>query len=468
LIPLPKIDERNGKFVHRFASSSAFIDFIAKSVHIANSHEDYGPVLLHCLLALVNITTEARSDTVELLLQANVFNSFAAVPSLRIPLISLLSRLPSAQVVVPILGSPPRARRPDKSRILQQFANDRERFESMHEFDAESGEGGIVCVACHEPIDVHDQLFGFLWTGFSLYFCGHIVHLRCCWSPTCEVCRIAAGLFTQILLPGFTETQRRALRPTIDFLRRNDFAAVVERVGQLLDLEMPLLDKFVQLIQSVIFGLDEFDAEQIADQPLLLFASLLPLATNADHFEWLTTNLWKGVPCPLKSAGILWNCAVQFRRTNLQAIDVSAFKAPLPDYYLLRLPEHFNDFFLPECRGDELKRFKRMSIVCRCLKCGLCIGLGTAQDALPGLLGHATTCGLGLFLCIVGQAATTVIPVCRSEQHSLTSIRALYVTEDGDEDVGLVFSPHLVLSRDRVSALMKDVIMGMYDVLETD
>jgi hypothetical protein len=317
LIPIPKTDERNGKFVHRFASSSPFIDFIAKSVQIAGSHEEYGPVLLHCLLELVNMTTEARYETIELLHHANVFNSFAAVSSLRIPLMSLLSRIPSVAAVVRIPESPPRARRPDKSQILQQFADQRERFESMQEFDAEPDEGMIVYVACHEPIDLQRQLFGFLWTGRSLQFCGHVVHLTCCSSQMCPVCRISANLFTPILLPGFTERQRRAMSPTIDFLSRNDFAAVVERVGQLLDVEMPLLDKFVPLMQSVIFGLDGFDPGQIADQPLLFLASLLPLASTQDHFEWVTTNLWKSEPCPFKSAAMLWNCTVQFRQTDL-------------------------------------------------------------------------------------------------------------------------------------------------------
>jgi hypothetical protein len=486
LVTLPNLDVQNGHLVDRFISSDQFVDFVARSVEIAVSHQDYGPVLLHCLLALVNMTVQATqlvgtTDPIEVLVAASVFDNFAKVSELHSPVLSLMSQIRSqvpsvADVLqknvdaIEAMRPPPKPRRrPDHQRILRHFAEERERFAQSSAEDIESVEeiaADYVCVACREAINVEHDIFGIVWSGKSIHLCPHFGHRECFQHGVCPLCQVSAGLFTPVLLPKFDEAQRQAVGRTVDFFIENEFAIVVEQMGQLLDFEesAELPPLFVQLMQAIMLGASDYDAERLAHDPLLLFASLLPLSKEQYHFDWLVNALWKTTPCPMKSAVILWNCMALWSN-SLESIDLAQFRAPEPSFYLWRLPERFVDLFLKDGGGDDLLRFKDGSAVCRCLKCGECLTVADEnRRSVHGLIGHAVRCKLGLFLGLTGELATNVFRICRTAHTQSTgrTIRPMYVTEEGDEDVGLKLGVHLVISHERKRILQREILTGIY------
>jgi hypothetical protein len=236
-------------------------------------------------------------------------------------------------------------------------------------------------------------------------------------------------------------------------------------MGQLLDFnestELPLL--FVRLMQAIMLGASDYCVERLAHDPLLLFASLLPLSRERCHFDWLVNALWKTASCPMKSAAILWNCMALWN--SLQSIDLAQFKAPEPAFYLWALPERFVDLFIKDGGGDDLLKFKDASAVCRCLKCGECLAVADEdRRSVHGIVGHAVRCKLGLFLGLTGELATNVFRICRTAQTQSggRTIRPLYVTEEGDEDMGLKLGAHLVISPERRQLLQREILSGIY------
>jgi hypothetical protein len=486
LVTLPNLDLQNGHLVDRFICSDQFVEFVSKSVSLAVSRQDYGPVLLHCLLALVNMTVQATqlvgtTDPIEVLVAASVFDNFARVLELHSPVLSLISQIrsqvpPVADVLqktvdaIEAIRPPPKPRRrPDHQRILQRFAEERERFAQSSAEDIESVEetaAEYVCVACREAINVEKDIFGIVWSGKSIHLCPHIGHRECFQHNVCPLCQVSAGLFTPVLLPNFTEVQRRAVGRTVDFFIENDFAVVVEQMGQLLDFDesADLPPLFVLLMQAIMLGASAYDAERLGHDPLLLFASLLPLSRERCHFDWLVNALWKRTPCPMKSAAIIWNCMALWNN-SLESIDLAQFEAPEPGFYLWRLPERFVDLFLKDGGGDDLLRFKDAGAVCRCLKCGECLTVTDENGrSLHGIIEHAVRCKLGLFLGLTGRLATNVFRICRTARipSGGRTIRPLYVTDEGDEDMGLKLGAHLVISQERRRILQREILTGIY------
>jgi hypothetical protein len=476
LIAIPPVDEANGPRMNQFILTDAFSDFISGAAKAAARSED--SPLRYSLIALVHMTAEAARSLqtavpVDKLLSRGVFGTLSMIDSLKQPLIRLMELIkcgfPSAaetlETHITSLRSSdtprPRAGR-DRSQVLNAFAEQRAAFQVAAQADLEAIDGddpAYVCAACHAAIKTDSEIWGRVWTGRSIHLCPHVLHLECHRRDGCPICKSLAPLFTPILLSGYTPVQKEAVRPTIQFLISGDFAATVERMAQLLDFDetTELPATFVDLMQTISIAAADFEPEELAGQPLLLFLSLLTLARDRSDFDWLTRAMWQSLPCPMKSAAILWNCVA----TDLPTIDLASLRAPPPDLYLRSVPERFIDLFLPEFGGDEI--LKHDCPVCRCLKCGACVVIADPGRTSPDLIiAHARMCNLGLFLGLTGELATNVFRICRSSHTAGRAIRALYVTSDGDEDIGLRIGMPVVLSHERHRELIRDVLSGLY------
>jgi hypothetical protein len=415
----------------------------------------------------------------ELLIALDIFSEIAKITELRSPLISLISHLktliPSVcesldEVVSEMPESPRRqAAKPDRSAILRRYAESRDRFEQSSRMDLESmepeaEENVVTCVACHGTIDVERDIYGMIWTGRSIHLCPHLGHLHCYREFECPLCKTAGGLFTPILSVGCTEEQKAVARQTISIMVNQNFEGLVEQMGQRLDFESSttLPNPFVQLMRTIIITAADSPPEMLAPPPLLVFASLLPKTRD---FESLVRMVWESRPCPKKSAGIVWNCWVMSGDSGLDVLDLERWKSPAPDFYLSRLPERFSDFFLKEFGGEDLLGFQLWEgSICRCLQCGKCLRISSREPlTVQTLLTHIDGCPLGLVLSLMGPDVTGIFRIdVRPGNIRIKQMRPVYVTEEGDEDVGLTLGAQLVLSQERRRSLMKEIMSGVF------
>jgi len=234
-------------------------------------------------------------------------------------------------------------------------------------------------------------------------------------------------------------------------------------MGQYLDFvdgeDLP--DSFVLLVQAVMLAACDFRADRLADQPLLLFASLVPLARSQGHFDYLVDHLLASIERPRKLAGIIWNCFVKLGQvSDLAMIPLTEFRVSdfASDYFLMRLPELFTDLFSRKNGAAEILKFPDARAVARCLKCGVCL---RADDGQRHLIRHAKRCPFELFLALTGEAASGIVHVPLNDQPVLT-IPSLYLTERGVDDVGLSRGVPLALAKERQRSLMEEVLLGKY------
>jgi hypothetical protein len=452
----------------RFVLAEAFLGFTARAAEVAA--RDGRSDLLRAIIALIQMTSEAAralGAAAPIEAFARACPALAGVPELARPLVQLMELIkcgaPSvAAALDPLIASlraPARPRR-DRSRVLAAMAARARAFEAAMEAElAAVDSGGLLCAACHDPIATEADIWGVVWTGESIRVCAHYLHQRCHSARGCPVCQSLTPLFTPILLAGHTAAQREAAGPTVAHLMRTDFAATVERMAQLLDLDgaVELPQPFAQLMRSVAVAAADRDPRDLAGQPMLLFLSLLPFAREADDFRRLTRAMWQSRPWPEKAAAVLWNCVA----SDVAVVDLAGLRAAPPDLWLRKAPERFSDLFLPEHGGEEVVRSGQP--VCRCLRCGaVVVVVDPGRSGVSLVISHARACNLGLFLGLTGELAASVFRICRTSFTAGRTIRPLYVTPEGDDDMGLKIGIPLVLSRERHRLLMRDILSGLY------
>jgi hypothetical protein len=174
----------------------------------------------------------------------------------------------------------------------------------------------------------------------------------------------------------------------------------------------------------------------------------LPSAVVDSDFDRFIADVWPNGEAPLKAAVILWNCWVSFSGSGLTPRDIAAFRAPPIELFLARLPHRFSDLFTNDMFGTQLRSSTADSgsDIAYCLKCSGLLVVDMSQVNL--LFEHNQDCGIMLIMVITGGLATALLTINHLEA-TLTLLPPLYVTEGGDESIGLSLAMPLILSEER-------------------
>jgi hypothetical protein len=228
-----------------------------------------------------------------------------------------------------------------------------------------------------------------------------------------------------------------------------------------IDTDARIPDAFKKVIQSIIVASTEWRGR--ADVPLIRFASQLSSAVSGDDFDRILQDVWPNGDSPLKSAAILWNSWVEWAGNSLPLRRLAETSANSGKLFLSRLPTQFSDLFTSAFFGTELAADSAWHPreFFFCLKCGQLIPVHGEIPVL--LIGHGTTCGAVLFMKITGQDCTQLVSFDFVDDMEFV-IRPIYLTEAGDESVGLVLGLPLVLSESRRRTVIVELLSGQYCV----
>jgi hypothetical protein len=251
----------------------------------------------------------------------------------------------------------------------------------------------------------------------------------------------------------FSQAQLDAAEYALKTLQ--DIGPYVTKLARVLEFssssEIP--KPFAAMIRTVIIAASRASSDLPA---FVRFAGRLPSVQKQADFSGLVSEIWTENP-PLKAAQIIWNCFVMHEnRSGLSSFDLNMVHVGLPDWYLLKLPESFTDFFSEELGGDEILELAPKKVVMRCLRCGKAL---TFEPGPRGCFEHARDCSV-LSIMILGQIAPSVI-LCVPSQQPMGR-RALYVDSQGDDDVGLRAGNPLVLSHERRNDIVRSILSGKW------
>jgi hypothetical protein len=284
-------------------------------------------------------------------------------------------------------------------------------------------------------------------------------------SPFCPLCRRLATVVTPILSPGCTNAQKEAGREALQRQLARGGDAGLERslnqIGQWLELnpDNRIPDGFRKVIESIIVSSTKFPGA--SGFPLIHFASELSSAMSGDDFERLIRSVWPRGDSPLKSAAILWNIWAEWSGAALPLRPLADIPAIPSDLFLFRLPTRFSDLFTNDFYGHELtvrSRGRSCEFLC-CLKCGALVAVDAPAAVV--VIAHGEDCGSILFMVITGAPCSALLTFDLSEGE-VHGIPALYLTEAGDESLGLVLELPLVLSESRRRTLIGEILTGRY------
>jgi hypothetical protein len=246
-------------------------------------------------------------------------------------------------------------------------------------------------------------------------------------------------------------------------LDKGDLSMTLEQLGQWLDHNSisSIPDSFNQILQSIIIASSSFNRR--SEHPILSFASRLPSAVSDEDFDCFVREVWSDGEAPLKSAMILWNCWSSYPGNQLSRRDVLTLRSPPINLFLAKLPHRFSDLFLNEFFGMQLSESSEnhhFDLIC-CLKCGKLMLVNMSPITI--MSNHSMECKMSLMMMITGPGATSIATL-NVRENDVTLLRPLYVTEGGDESVGLSLAMPLVLSNERLRSLMNDALIGSFCV----
>jgi hypothetical protein len=152
-----------------------------------------------------------------------------------------------------------------------------------------------------------------------------------------------------------------------------------------------------------------------------------------------------------------------FRRPpNPNPFDLTAVHVTFPDWYIFRLPEAFTDFFSEDFGGEEILQADQ-GVLLRCLYCGKLLSGNPDREPPEFFYRHASTCK-SLAIAVLSRDAPLVLmsfpalELCRETT-------PLYVTAEGDDDIGLRTGEPLFLSHDRRKECIRQMLSGQLDEL---
>jgi hypothetical protein len=458
------------------AGSAPLLDFIARAAALLAT-QTAAPAHF-ALMALVQMVAAAARAPAEALVAAGVFESLAAVPALREPLVALMAHAkaaaPSAasrlDALYASLPAPAIAavHRTDRARILGRFAAARDAFQRSIGPDEESPDTDApLCVSCREPIDRATQLPALGWSGAAPALCPHFMHTECAarlQAPVCPVCRRLTVAVTPVLRPECTAAQRIAGAAALGkLLDRGGLPTALELAAQLLDVggAAALPPPFEVVLRSIVIASGA--CERRGECPLVAFAARLSTAAADADFERFVAEVWPGGDAPLKSAAILWNCWAECAGGRVGRRELAALRAPPVEIFLCQLPERFSDLFTNEFYGLELAAAREVDDACFlcCLKCGALMSV--IGSLVQAMLDHARYCRMVLCMVITGKAATVILTFTFGT-NEVRMVPPIYRTEAGDESVGWLLRLPLVLAKSRHSTLLSEVLMGEYSI----
>jgi hypothetical protein len=466
LLQIPRVNEINGKLTGRFVQTKPFHEFIIQSISIFDAEPNQANIAVYfSLMALIQMVGEITRvletpSPIEFLVSANIFERLVKMTAIREPLISLMAHAKAAAPSISEhldsvysslqIASPRSIRRVDRTQILARYAAAREQFQRAHIGDElEPEENQEICVSCRAPIDVKSEIWVLGWTGRFPTLCSHFMHFECATrlaSPFCPICRRPIWLNTPILIAGYTADQKAAACESLNKLTgEGNFASALVGIGQLLEINPSarIPEGFEKVIQSIIIASSDFSLR--VRFPILEFASKLPTATVDEDFDRFLTSVRWNRETPTRIAAILWNCWVSFIGGNLSKKDLSIIPGIPPDLFLLRLPTRYSDLFTNEFYGNQFAAAPpdHHGDFCCCLCCGLLMMITVSLESL--IVEHLGSCRRGLLMILTGQSSTLVVSLNIRESRFILH-PALYVTEDGDESIGLSLELPLVLS----------------------
>jgi hypothetical protein len=227
------------------------------------------------------------------------------------------------------------------------------------------------------------------------------------------------------------------LEPVAAYLGQHKVTPLLRCLGQLRQLgesiEQPVVRQLVWTFVTVL------KAKPIKD-PIMQFVARL------DAFESFEECIGEE-SADVGVAAVLWNYVKAGR------VDLGKWSFAMPDVDLMRLPEQFSELF----RGMRRRHTGGQGDCCRCLGCGQL--LRTQIGVRHSVFVHAGSCAT-LYLLLTGISATGAAEI--EPDGMFKWVGVLYVTREGDENVGLKTGRLLVLCKATQNRLMRDFVRGRF------
>jgi hypothetical protein len=427
LLPLPSL---SGARVLRFVETDQFIRFVADATRIVDPGT---PALVHSLVALIDMAIQATSRVVDSFISLGIFDKLSKIPIVAKPLLQLITKVPEIARFRPEGSAPPK--KVDRAKVLQNFAQQQATFLAHVEIDtAPPDDSTFVCIFCHEPIAA--DVAGIMWTPPGPPTCPHYCHRMCYRPGECPVCRAGETVFMPIILAGQV-LNPDMVRPVAAYLAQQRLAPLLRCLGQLRQLgesiEQPVVRQLVCTFVAVV------RATPIKD-------SIMQFVSRLDAFESFEECVGE-TKAEVGVAAVLWNYVKE------EKVDLGRWSLAMPDVDLMRLPEQFSELF----RGMGRRHTSGQGECCRCLGCGRI--LRTGPGIRHSVFAHGNACAT-LFLLLTGNSATTAVEIVPNGMFRWAGV--LYVTPEGDQNIGLRSGRLLVLCKATQNRLMREFVRGKF------
>lgn len=490
LLPLPKCASKDGKNANRFAITQEFADFITHVLEIMNKEPElYTEATYLCVMAAIQMAVIVGSDFNNQTLTTSLVKSdslrvFTKNRQILAPLASLLEFIMykdnnvsdyvgalRTEALAELEKGQTRKARPNMKAIMdsfrakqaacaQQFVDELAQVEQEDE-----DEHAMRCVHCHEAI-TNEDCYGMFWACGSLDICAHYCHERCLRSGRlfwCPICQVIRPSFVPVLTRNSPPERIKLLQDAIAGSKNPCiFGNLLEDLTWVLNLDgtSEIGEAHRRLLQSLMIGLAEKKSEE--DRYLVFACSLLSKGLSDETFDKERAEYGLDNEDDENICRMVWNLICDLdQRQDLAP--KALVPGPVKDraLHFSDLPKQFSDLFI-NIDKETLVVFERsarhgLGGVCKCLHCGKICTIRGSEGSWGA---HSRETQHVAYFVFSGNFASAVFVM-----NPLTEIaqsRAIYLTEYGDEDIGLNFGLPLVLSESRVNEVRRNFILGSY------
>lgn len=489
LIPLPKCASKDGKNANRFAITQEFADFITHVLEIMNKEPElYTEATYLCVMAVIQMAVIVGSDfnnqtLTTSLVKSDALRVFTKNRQILAPLASLLEFITykdsnvsdyvgalRTEALSELDKGQTRKARPDMKAIMasfrakqaacaQQFVDELTQIEQEDE-----DEHAMRCVHCHEAIASED-CYGMFWACGSLDVCAHYCHERCFRSGQlywCPICQVVRPTFVPVLTRNSPPERIKLLQDSLGESKNPSiFGDLLENLTWVLTLDgtSEIGEAHKRLFQALMISSADKKSEQ--DRYLVFARALLSKGLSDETFDKERAEYGLDNENDENVCRMVWNLICDLDQRQDLALK-PLVPAPIKDraLHFSDLPKQFSDLFI-NIDKETLAAFERsarrsLGGVCKCLHCGkICTmrGEGSWRE-------HSLENQHFAYFVFSGAFASSVF-VVNPLTHSAQP-RAIYLTEYGDEDIGLHFGLPLVLSESRVNEVRRNFVLGTY------